>query len=307
MNLLVILAEVSCVILIFLFLIWLIGNLSKLFIKASIFNNQDRSIKSLVRNIRAFLFGICLLSCILILGGNGFLIYRGENLQQYTLDLLQAIPSGFWVALGIGIFQSIGIIILATIGLKFIKSWLKTASNYAKNLEQNTADDESIDAFFSALNQRVRDGVWLWVIICCTTFLKFPEVVSKYLHIALRIYLIVALGLLILKAVAAIVDTLDALSLRYSSPHNLLRFYNRLQHLLPFLKRCLEFVIYVCVATLVIEQVELIAKLAVFGLRIIKIIAIIFMSRVLFEVVYLLDTLLDEGILLPVRIGSLED
>jgi moderate conductance mechanosensitive channel len=41
-------------------------------------------------------------------------------------------------------------------------------------------------------------------------------------------------------------------------------------------------------ATLVTQQVELIAKLATIGPRIIKIIAIIFMSRVLFEVLYLL-------------------
>ncbi|MFM7373459.1 MAG: mechanosensitive ion channel family protein, partial [Sphaerospermopsis kisseleviana] len=131
-------------------------------------------------------------------------------------------------------------------------------------------------------------GIWLWVIIACTQFLKLPDVVSEYLYIGLRIYLIIAVGLLILKAVAAIVDTLDVLSVRYSSPDNLLRFYDRLQHLIPFLKRCLEFVIYVCTVTLVIQQVQLIAKLATFGLKIIQIIAIIFFSRVIFEVVYLL-------------------
>jgi moderate conductance mechanosensitive channel len=104
----------------------------------------------------------------------------------------------------------------------------------------------------------------------------------------LRIYLIVAVGLLILKAVTAIVDTLDVLTLKYSSPDRLLRFYDRLKHLIPLLKRCLEFAIYVCIATLVTQQVELIAKLSDFGLRIIKIIAIIFLSQVLFEVLYLL-------------------
>jgi small conductance mechanosensitive channel len=39
---------------------------------------------------------------------------------------------------------------------------------------------------------------------------------------------------------------------------------------------------------LVVQQVQLIAKLATFGLKIIKIIAIIFISRVMFEVIYLL-------------------
>ncbi|WP_442944804.1 mechanosensitive ion channel family protein [Nostoc sp.] len=78
------------------------------------------------------------------------------------------------------------------------------------------------------------------------------------------------------------------ISIRYSNPDNLLRFYDRLRHLIPFLKRCLEFVTYVCMAILVIQQMQLIANIATFGPRIIKIIGIIFISRVLFEIVYLL-------------------
>ncbi|UKO96323.1 mechanosensitive ion channel family protein [Nostoc sp. UHCC 0870] len=288
MNILIILAEIGICIFIFLLLSWLLGKLFKLLIKVSILKSNDIKLKILRRNITGFLLLTCLVLCILIVGANSFLIYRGENLQQYKLALIQRIPSGFWITLGIGIAQSIGTAIVAAIALKFLKYGLKLASTYAKNLERNTADDESIDAFFNALNQRIKGGIWLWVIISCTQFLKLPGVVSEYLYIALRIYLIIAVGLLILKAVAAIVDTLDVLSIRYSSPENLLRFYDRLQHLIPFLKRCLEFVIYVCMATLVTQQVQFIANLAAFGPRLIKIIAIIFMSRVLFEIVYLL-------------------
>ena len=288
MNILIILAEVGLVILVFVLLRWILGKLFKLFIRLSILKSDDIKIKILRRNMTGFLLLSCLLSCVFIIAANGFLIYRRENIQAYTLDLIRRIPSGFWLALGIGIAESIGVIIAAVITLKVIKYWLETGSNRAKKLDQNTADDESIDAFFTALNRRIRGGVWLWVLISCTQFLKLPTVVSEYLYIALRIYLLIGVGLLILKAVAAIVDTLDVLSVKYSSPDNLLRFYDRLQYLIPFLKRCLELVIYVCIATLVIQQVELIAKLATFGLRIIKIIGIIFISRVLFEVLYLL-------------------
>lgn len=288
MNILIILAEVGLVILVFVLLRWILGKLFKLFIRLSILKSDDIKIKILRRNMTGFLLLSCLLLCVFIIAANGFLIYRRENIQAYTLDLIRRIPSGFWLALGIGIAESIGVIIAAVITLKVIKYWLETGSNRAKKLDQNTADDESIDAFFTALNRRIRGGVWLWVLISCTQFLKLPTVVSEYLYIALRIYLLIGVGLLILKAVAAIVDTLDVLSVKYSSPDNLLRFYDRLQYLIPFLKRCLELVIYVCIATLVIQQVELIAKLATFGLRIIKIIGIIFISRVLFEVLYLL-------------------
>ncbi|MEH2235837.1 hypothetical protein [Nostoc sp.] len=210
------------------------------------------------------------MSCILIVSANSYLVYRGENLQQYTLLLLERISSGFWVTLGIGIAQSIGTLILGAIALKFLKYWLKVANTRAKNLEKNTADDESIDAFFTALYHRISSGIWLWAVILCAQFLKLPATVSEYLYIALGIYLIIAVELLILKAVTAIIDSLDALSIRYSNPDNLLRYYDRLRHLIPFLKRCLEFVIYVCMATLVIQQVQLIANVAIFGSRIIK-------------------------------------
>ncbi|XZO02761.1 MAG: mechanosensitive ion channel family protein [Microcoleus sp.] len=242
----------------------------------------------LSRNITRLLLLVCFVLCILMVGANGFLLYKGENIQQYTLALIGRIPPEFWLTLGIGIAQSIGTVVVAAIALKFLKYFLKLASIRAQNIERSTTDDESIDAFFSALYQRIKGGIWLWAIICCTLFLKLPAIIAEYLSIALRIYLIVAVGLLILKAVAAIVDTLDALSLRYSSPDNLLRFYDRLQYLIPLLKRCLEFAIYVCMATLVTQQIELIAKLSDFGLRIIKIIAIIFISQVFFEVIYLL-------------------
>ena len=288
MNVLIILAEVSLIIFVFLLLNWVFSKLFKLFTKSFIPQSDNRSIKTLRRNITGLLLLACVVSCILIVGANGYLVYRGENLQQYTLLLIKRIPSGFWVTLGIGIAQSLGTLILAAIALKFLKYWLKVASTRTKNLEKNTADDESIDAFFNALYDRISGGIWLWATILCAQFLKLPATVSEYLYIALRIYLIIAVGLLILKAVAAIVDSLDALSIRYSNPDNLLRFYDRLRHLIPFLKRCLEFVIYVCMATLVIQQVQLIANVATFGPRIIKIIGIIFISRVLFEVVYLL-------------------
>ena len=80
--------------------------------------------------------------------------------------------------------------------------------------------------------------------------------------IGLRIYLIIALGLLSIKATGATIDSFDASRDKYSSPDNLLRFYDRLRHLVSFLKRSLEYAIYAIILTLVIQQVESIANLA---------------------------------------------
>ncbi|MBE8969007.1 hypothetical protein IQ277_23125 [Nostocales cyanobacterium LEGE 12452] len=184
MNVLIILAEVSLIIFVFLLLNWVFSKLFKLFTKTFISESDNRSIKTLRRNITGLLLLACVVSCILIVGANGYLVYRGENLQQYTLLLIKRIPSGFWVTLGIGIAQSLGTLILAAIALKFLKYWLKVASTRTKNLEKNTADDESIDAFFNAFYDRISGGIWLWATILCAHFLKLPATVSEYLGVA---------------------------------------------------------------------------------------------------------------------------
>lgn len=288
MNALIILAEVSLVIIIFLVLIWLVGKLSKLLIKYPLFKIEAQQVKMMRRNITGLLLLTGLVLCILIVGVNFFLIYQGKDLQKYTLDLIRLIPPRFWLALAVGMAQSIGAVILAAIALALIKYCLKLANTRAKNLDSSTTDDESIDAFFAELYKRIKWGSWLWIIGCCSLFLNLPAVISDYIFVALRIYLIIAVGLLIIKAAAAIVDILDALSIRYSSPDNLLRFYDRLRHLIPFLKRCLELILYTCIAILVTQQIQLIANLSDLGLRIIKIITLIFLSRVFYDVVYLL-------------------
>ncbi|MDY7013689.1 MAG: mechanosensitive ion channel family protein [Cyanobacteriota bacterium] len=288
MNTLIILAEVSIVIIIFWSLIWLVGKLSKLAIQYSLFNISAQRVKILRRDITGLLLLTGVVLCLAIIGVNSFLIYQGKNLQDYTLYLIGLIPPGFWLRLAVGIAQSIGAVILAAIVLASIEYCLKLASTRAKNLDSSTADDESIDAFFTELFKRIKWGSWLWILGCCTLFLNLPAVISDYLFVTLQLYLIVAVGLLIIKAAAAIVDILDALSIRYSSPDNLLRFYDRLRYLIPFFKRCLELVLYACIATLVTQQIDVIANLSDFWLRIIKIITLIFLSRVFYDVVVLL-------------------
>ena len=288
MNILIILAEVILIILIFIIFRFLVATAFNLLPKFSIFKGNHKKLKILQRNITGLLLFICSLLCIFIIGANGFLIYQGKDLQEYTLKLINQIPAEFWGKLGRGIGKSIGLIIIAFFGIKLTSFLLKKASIKAQNITESIADDKSIDSFFTALNKRIKVGIWLWVVIACTQLLRIPKVVSEYQYIGLRIYLIIAVGLLIIKATDAIVDTIDALSVKYSSPDQILRFYDPLKHLIPFFKRCLELVIYGCILTLAIQQIKLIANFAGFGITVIEIIGIIFISRVVFQVICLL-------------------
>jgi small conductance mechanosensitive channel len=113
-------------------------------------------------------------------------------------------------------------------------------------------------------------------------------VVSDSLFLLLRVYLIISIGRLLVTAVAAIVDSLNELSQKYTSSANLQEFYDNLCGLIPLFKGTLEYIIYVSVATLAIMQVEFIAPFATYGPIAIQIIGVVFLSRVAVDLVNLI-------------------
>ncbi len=303
MAILIILAEISLVILVFSLLNWLVTKTFRQLVKIPVVANGIFSPRTLKRNIRGILLLCCVLLCVSIVGVNGFLIYKGENLQQYTLTLIRRIPSRLWVTIGFATLQSFGLIILAAFLTRLADNLLNIACTRAKKWQHSTADDESIGAFFTSLNRIFATGIWLFTLIWCTQLFQVPQTVTRYFLIVVRIYLIIAIGFLILNIEAVIIDSLDILSLKYSSPDNLLRFYDRLRNIIPFFKRSVKAAIYVFMATLIVEQIELIANLASWGPRIIKLIAIVFICHVLVE---LINLAIEELLLNNQKITDLE-
>ncbi len=286
-NILTIVAEISLVFVFFFLVDWCLGKLYRQILKIPVLQATQISIPVIRRNIRGVLLVFSLLLSLGILGFNGFLIYRGENARDYSLKLVRKIPQEFWMALAWGITKSLGIIITTIIALRCFNLLLDRVSEFSQNFDDISANDESVAAFFETFKKNLNNLSWIGIAIVCTQFLILPPIVTTYLHILLRIYLIFAIGLLFFKVVAVIIDSLDALSIKYSSPENLLRFYDQLRHLIPILKRCLEYIIYVVMATLVVQQIAFIANLADWGPVGIKLITIFLLSRILISVIYL--------------------
>ena len=287
-NILTIAAEIILVWLFFFLVDWGFSRCYRQILRIPILQTSQSNIAAIRRSIRGFLLLLSfLLSCV-IFGVNGFLIYRGQNVRNYSLQLLRQIPQEVWTAIGLGIIKTIAIIITAIIVLRFFNHFLDWLSEFSQNFDDISANDESVAVFFETLKKNINNLTWIAIAIICAQFLILPSIVSSYLHIFLRIYLIVAIGLLFFKVVAIIIDSLDALSVKYSSPENLLRFYDQLRHLIPLLKRCLEYIIYVVMATLTVQQIAFVANLADWGPVGIKLITIFLLSRILISVIYLI-------------------
>ena len=183
-----------------------------------------------------------------------------------------------------GAGRSLFLLFFVAVTQPYLQGLIDNLCDRTKRFEQITANDESIEAFFDFFSLNLTNIIWLLSLTLCTQFIQLPEVITQYIYIALRIYLIITIGILLVKANIIIIDTLEALSQKYTSPNNILRLYDSLSHLIPLSKRCLEYVLYLSMASLVLQQVDFIAYLAVIGPKIIQIVGIFYISRVIEEI-----------------------
>ncbi|NES67837.1 MAG: mechanosensitive ion channel [Okeania sp. SIO2D1] len=283
-NFLLIVAEIGLLLVIFGVINWLAGEILKQLTKAVSSKKIRITIQNIEKNIQTVLTLSAGLLGILILGFNSWLIYQGENLLEYTKSFINSIPKEFWENLGMGVGRSLFLLLLVAITQPYIQRLIDNLSDRTKKFQYITANDESIESFFNFLSLNLINIIWLLSLTLCTQFIQLPEVIPQYMYIALRIYIIIAVGILLVKANIIIIDTLDALSEKYSSPNKLLRLYDSLRHLIPLSKRCLEYVIYLSMASLVFQQLEFIAYLATIGPKVIQIVGIFYTSRVIEEI-----------------------
>jgi small conductance mechanosensitive channel len=242
-------------------------------------------LKAQQQNISLLLLLLGVGSCLLLVSVNSVLIYQGKSVEAFQLGLIQSIPSQFWTMLWVAIGKSVMLLLLVKFTVPLMHRLLDWACRFAQNYDRIVANDEGVEAFFSYLKIILTRSLWILAGIFCTQFLYLPDAIPKYLFIALKAYVAIAVGRLLIKAIAALVDTVDALSLQHSHPDNLLRHYERFRHLIPVLKKCLEYILYVGIATLIIQDIDFIAWIAGFADEIIAIIAIYFASGILIELV----------------------
>ncbi|HIK06061.1 MAG TPA: mechanosensitive ion channel family protein [Trichormus sp. M33_DOE_039] len=286
MNILIILGETIFLIVIFCLLNWLIGIIFKQVTKIYWLQGKTANLTFLRQSTSRILILTCLLLCLALVSVNGMIIYRGGNIQEFQLNLIRSLPTQFWINLLTAILKTVSLLLLVKFSISPLSRAIDWVCDYAKKVDQIKANDESIEAFFRVLKRIIIHTIWIFSAILCAKFLYLPEVVPKYLYTALKIYITITIGLLIVKAVATIVDTLDALSIKYSSSNNLLRLYEHLRHLIPLVKKCLEYVLYVGIVNLVVPEIAPIAWISSYTPKIVQIIGVFFISNVLIEVVY---------------------
>ena len=286
-NALVIVSELGLLLLGGILLKIILQGILKACITLPVFKHHKESLLAFERQMLRFLKIVLFGASAGLLFVNGAFVYMQKDLLTQLHTWISQVSPDFWMSIVLGAAQSLILAGIVHYGTKKIHVFLMAGMERAKAYEQIKANDESIEIAFRSLDTIQQKALWMGCAYAAARLLLLPATAAAFLLTVLKIYLYITLGLLVVKSVTAVVDSLDALSAKYRREDNLLRYYDHLRGLVPLLRRCVEYMIYIVVATLVSLQVEFIARFAEYGPRAIQSIGIFFLSRVAVELVYL--------------------
>lgn len=234
--------------------------------------------------VRKIVLTVAVLGGLALAGGAVWLAWNGTDPWLWGLTRVREISPAVWGALGLSAGKLViaGIVLAALVRLvRRLLVRLEAAINAWDSLEDN---DKSLARFFAGLDRAVVVAAWLGFATIATWLFTLPEWCTTGLAAITRIYAIVTVGLLVLRATAVVVDTCNGVSRRYAEKRGWIKLYEHLRPLVPLLRRCLELVLYLGIASLVLHELPTLDALASYGPLLIQVIGIFFIGRVVIEV-----------------------
>jgi small conductance mechanosensitive channel len=144
-------------------------------------------------------------------------------------------------------------------------------------------NDRSLDNLFAGLKRGSIVAAWILLAAFACWLFNAPDQVLQLVFLAFRIYVVVLVGMTVIRGSIVIVDTLDGLSRRYAENRGLVKYHDHLRPLLPTFRVCVEYALWIMLASLVVVQLSPIQRFAYWGPLIIQAIGIFFLGRVVVE------------------------
>jgi small-conductance mechanosensitive channel len=213
---------------------------------------------------------------------NGWLLVRGVDATQHTMAFIQSITADMWAAAGVALVKVALAIVAALVITRILRRLMRATEGAINRWDQLRDNNQSIAALFRGLDRAIVNVGWLLVTVFTCTLAAAPQATDA-LFLVLRIYVVFAVGLAVIRSTTVLTDTLDGLSRRYAEARGWEHFYDPLRPLVPTLRVCLEYALWIALASLIVVQLEMVRSFAVWGPRLIQSIGIFFASRVVIE------------------------
>jgi small conductance mechanosensitive channel len=222
-----------------------------------------------------------------ILGYNAWLITRGIDAPRHTADLVRSVTVETWRALVV----ALGKLGLAALGLlvaiRVVRRVLRGFHTFIGGRDQFRDKDKILERLFTSLDRAIVNTAWMLLAVLACWLLGLPSGVTYSLLLIVRLYLVFAVGVLLVRSTSIGIDVFEGWIRRYAASRGFLHYYDHLRRLVPVFRASVEYALWIAMAALVIVQLAPIQKLAVWGPRRVQAIGLFFLGRVVVEIGYL--------------------
>jgi small-conductance mechanosensitive channel len=232
---------------------------------------------------RFLLVGFLLIVTVLV-AYNGWVMTRGVDLRTHTVSLLRALDAEWRVTIAMAVGRLLLTAIALVVATGLFHRLMRSTERAVFRSGLFGAENASVMALFASLDHVIVNTAWLLLALAACQWLGLPTAFSDGLFLVIRVYLIVAVGLMVIRCTTAVVDAVAQLSERLARDRGWAHYYDRARSLLPTLRTCLEYVLWIGMVSLLLLQIDALRQFAVWGPRLMWGIALFFAGRVVIEV-----------------------
>ncbi len=245
------------------------------------------SSRRIQRRLRNLLIVTSLVLSVVVLVFNLVLASRGINAWTHGLDLLQAIGSAVWTRIGVALAKLAAAAIGFLVAVALMRRGLGAVERIAIRWEELRDLEKPVRSAFQRLDYAIVNAGWLLLIVFAFHLFDVPGRVVSVVVMLVRFYVVIALGVLLVRSSVVIVDVVDSLGRRYVREKHWQRYYDHLRALIPTFRACLEYALWIGVASVAIAQLAGFNSVAFWGPRLIEGIGLFFLGRVVIELGHL--------------------
>jgi small-conductance mechanosensitive channel len=217
---------------------------------------------------------------------DGWLAAQGIDAWTDTTSLLRSIAADNGRAVWRVLSQIALLAIALVVVTQLVRVMLRGAEHLVDRVD-NHDDRQMLSSTFAGLDRAVLNIGWLVGALLVCQMLRVPPAIFDRLSVGVRLYVVLAVGVAVVRSTGVVVGLLDRLIERYVRRRDWGRYYDHFHTLLPTFRACLEYALWVAIVSLALYQVTWLQRVAAWGPLVIQGLAIFFVGQLVIELGYM--------------------
>jgi small-conductance mechanosensitive channel len=237
--------------------------------------------------IRRSLMAATLAAAALLFVYNGWLAAHGVDARAHAADLLRAIAADSGRTIGTLLAEVFLLIAAVALATSLARRVLAGGAFLAARSPRLNEESQVVPALFARLDRTLIHVGWLVGVGLVFQLLRVPPVIVDEANLAVRLYVVIAVGLIVIRSAGVLIALLDRSIAAQARRWGWGRYYDHVRMLLPTLRACLEYALWAGLLSLALYQVAWLRTVAGWGPLIIEGLAIFFAGQVVIRLGYL--------------------